>query len=66
MPRGREENRVLIVTEQCQDEHELACQTPPLEVQSILRHQGADRSVHDVLRPSLARLEDRSRAKPPG
>ncbi len=61
MTHGREENRVLVVTEQRQDEHELARQTPPLEVlESILRHQGADRSAHDVLRASLARLEDRS------
>ena len=61
MTRGREENRVLVVTEQRQDEHEFAHETPPLEVlASILRHQGADRSAHDVLRASLARLEDRS------
>jgi hypothetical protein len=61
MTRGREENRVLVVTEQRQDEHELPRESPPLEVlESILRHQGADRSAHDVLRVSLARLEDRS------
>ncbi len=61
MTRGREENRVLVVTEQRKDEHELARETPPLEVlESILRHQGADRSAHDVLRASLARLEDRT------
>jgi hypothetical protein len=29
-------------------------------LESILRHQGADRSAHDVLRASLARLEDRT------
>ena len=55
MTRGREENRVLVVTEQRKDEHELDGETPPLEVlESILRHQGADRSAHDVLRASLA------------
>ncbi len=52
---------MLVVTEQRQDEHELPRESPPLEVlESILRHQGADRSAHDVLRVSLARLEDRS------
>jgi len=61
MTRGREENRVLVVTEQSQDEHELPRETPPLEVlESILRHQGGDRSAHDVLAASLARLEDRT------
>ncbi|MGA8296573.1 MAG: MobF family relaxase [Acidimicrobiales bacterium] len=61
MTRGREENRVLVVSAADDLDDGTSKETPPLEVlKAVLRREGRDRSAHDVLRFSLAAYEDRS------
>ena len=59
MTRRREDNRVLVVSSSDDVDHGTTTATSPLEVlRAVLRHEGEDRSAHDVLRSSLAAYED--------
>ena len=61
MTRGREENRVLVVSATDDVDHGTSQEKPAFEVlRSVLRHDGADRSAHDVVRSALAAYEDRT------
>jgi hypothetical protein len=61
MTRGRQINRVLVVSTSDDVDHSTRHETPPLEVlRGVLRHEGEDRSAHDVVRAALAAYEDRA------
>ena len=61
MTRGRKENRVLVVSETFDVDHNSRREERPLDVlRGVLRREGEDRSAHDVFRASLAAYEDRA------
>jgi conjugative relaxase-like TrwC/TraI family protein len=61
MTRGRQINRLLVVSTTDDVDHSATHETPPLEVlRNVLRHEGEDRSAHDVVRAALAAYEDRA------
>ena len=61
MTRGRAENRVLVVSATDDVDHGTSQEKPAFEVlRRVLRHDGADRSAHDVVRSALAAYEDRT------